>query len=451
MILLSLLLAAAPGPAAASTPSVTTTAQRLQSLNTFLAGAKNFAVDNREALAQAAQQTADSYIIMGHALPSLNAKGVYTYNQYPAEINIPPGLPPQFADLFGTGGKPVTIIARNQLDAYFTANVPLIDVGTWVRGAGVSAAVNAIDESVAARQLDVQKQVVRTYYQLVASEALIDSANRNQKVAEDNLQLVRARKEGGVASDLDVERAVAQVENAKQNVASAILSVELAGRSLHTLSGIEPGHGGGSLADDLHDEPPLEDWRRAVDRNLIPSLRSAAFNTVAARRNAYGSYILAFAPTIVGQAQEHVSNVTGFTGKNQSYALSLTANWTLDFTSFFTARDAEASWELAQAHEDRARYAAEDGIHQSWFQVRAQIAKSKAALAESAASQHAAEIARDRYQGGAATQLDVLQAERDAFTADVSRIQAQADLSYSRAELRINAGQSIAGASEGVK
>ncbi len=38
----------------------------------------------------------------------------------------------------------------------------------------------------------------------------------------------------------------------------------------------------------------------------------------------------------------------------------------------------------------------------------------------------------DRYESGVATQLDVLQARQDAFSADVARIQADADLAYAR-------------------
>ena len=47
-----------------------------------------------------------------------------------------------------------------------------------------------------------------------------------------------------------------------------------------------------------------------------------------------------------------------------------------------------------------------------------------------------AELVSDRYQAGAATQLDVTQAQRDAFLADVSRIQADAELACARASLR---------------
>jgi outer membrane protein TolC len=57
------------------------------------------------------------------------------------------------------------------------------------------------------------------------------------------------------------------------------------------------------------------------------------------------------------------------------------------------------------------------------------------------ASRLASELARDRYTVGAATQLEVVQAQQDAFSADVARIQADAELAYARAALRVSAGQ----------
>jgi len=58
-------------------------------------------------------------------------------------------------------------------------------------------------------------------------------------------------------------------------------------------------------------------------------------------------------------------------------------------------------------------------------------------------SKHGADIALDRYKAGSATQLDLLQAQRDAFTAEVSRIQADADLANSRAQLRLSVGKPL--------
>ena len=67
-------------------------------------------------------------------------------------------------------------------------------------------------------------------------------------------------------------------------------------------------------------------------------------------------------------------------------------------------------------------------------------AAAVSARAEQEASEHAAEVARARYDAGTATHLELLEAERDAFAAEVSRVQAEADLAYARFALHLAAG-----------
>jgi outer membrane protein TolC len=56
------------------------------------------------------------------------------------------------------------------------------------------------------------------------------------------------------------------------------------------------------------------------------------------------------------------------------------------------------------------------------------------------AASRAADLAVERYGAGAATQLDVTTAQRDAFLADAARIQADAELAAARIVLRLAAG-----------
>jgi len=63
-------------------------------------------------------------------------------------------------------------------------------------------------------------------------------------------------------------------------------------------------------------------------------------------------------------------------------------------------------------------------------------------LRRQAAFQAAAQ-ARTRYAVGNIAQLDLLQAQRDAFIADVNRIQADAELANARTQLRLASGRSL--------
>ena len=112
-------------------------------------------------------------------------------------------------------------------------------------------------------------------------------------------------------------------------------------------------------------------------------------------------------------------------------------------TTYGTLRSQDAAADIARTREAAARQHALDQVHESWFRVHDGIAKSRAARAEAQAAGAAVSRARERYQQGAGTQLELVQAERDAFSAEVSRIQADADLSYARAGLRLDAGHTL--------
>ena len=81
--------------------------------------------------------------------------------------------------------------------------------------------------------------------------------------------------------------------------------------------------------------------------------------------------------------------------------------------------------------------------HRAWATVGTNIARSRSARVQSDVSARAADLALDRYRVGEGTQLDLLQAQRDAFAADAGRIQADADLLNSRAQLRVASGGSL--------
>jgi outer membrane protein TolC len=149
-------------------------------------------------------------------------------------------------------------------------------------------------------------------------------------------------------------------------------------------------------------------------------------------------------PSVSATAQERISNAASFAGQNANYTLSASVTWRFDFSllSAITAQDAAVA--AARAREEKTSRGAEDAVFDAWQRVHAGIAKSRAARAQAAAAAQAAKLAEDRYANGAATQLEVIEAQRDAFTAETMRVMADAGLGASRLLLRINAGRPAA-------
>ncbi|HEX7665737.1 MAG TPA: TolC family protein, partial [Polyangiaceae bacterium] len=399
----------------ASAPS---SAFALQPVSEFLAHADTWNPQNRAAQATAAQRDAEIDVQTGGLLPSLTAKGSYTRNQYEVttgaltgSINVP-----------GVDIPNTVIQPQNQFDASIQVDVPLVNVGTWERRSASKAALAYAEANRADTQTQVQKNVLRSYYTLVGDEAVKLSASKNLELTQSNLKLANDRAQSGTGSQLDVQRAVADRAKAEQSLTSAQLAVTQTQRDLYSLTGLQAETAADFPEDDLHEETALENWTRNAPG--VPAVQAAMANREASEKQADASKAL-WLPTLTGTAQERFSNATAFIGGHAAvYALILTAQWKLDFTVSPQVKAQNAAAAAAAANEDKTKLAAEDAIFRDWQQIRSDIESARSARAQVTATKLAASLAQDRYEGGVATQLDVLQARQDAFAADVARIQA---------------------------
>ena len=401
------------------------TALALQPLAEFVAASKRNNPDNLEAAATQRQRDAQRDGASAAYLPSFTAQGVYTRNQYEASFNVM--------------GQNVTIQPYNGLDAYLTLSVPVINIGAWQQKQAASANLELAAATRVNTELSVEQSVTRAYYQLLGAEAVHFSAKKSLDFIADNLKLVRDRKEFGTASDLDLQRALADVARAEKDVAAAEQNVVITRRSLESLSrlGPEPATLEDYHQDELQQESSLESWLGKTSDELIavkPALR--AIDAAEQSRTATKA---AWLPTVNAQAQERFTNAGGFTGRHMYYTLTANATWRVDFGLGPNVAAQTEAVAAARAREDKARRAAEDAIFQAWHQVRVGIEKVRAAREQLKAAALAQDLARDRYQGGVATQIEVVQAQRDYFAAAVDQAQADFDLQYARALLRLSA------------
>jgi outer membrane protein TolC len=408
-------------------------ASALQPLDGFLRGARTSSTDNAEARAVRRQLAADADAALGRALPGVSLRGTYTRNQYATTLGLP-----------GVGGGPatsVTVTPHDQLDGTATLDVPLVDLASFARIAAARTSARASASQAASTELRVQALVSQDYYQLVANASLVGAARRALDVAQASLRIAEQRHSAGTTPLLDVDRARGEVERNVQQLAAAELQVSLVARALESLTGISPAlQGDVQLADDLHEEPPLERFQTS-DAEL-PALAAAIQGRVASEQQARAQR-LTLVPSLGASMTERVTNAEGLAGREASWQALVGLTWSFDLTALAGIRSQDAAADVARAQEQRVRLAARDDIHRAWRTVQTDIARSRSARVQAEVSARAAKLALDRYQAGTATQLDLLQAQRDAFAADAARIQADADLVNARAQLRIAAGESL--------
>jgi outer membrane protein TolC len=413
--------------------AVAAQASALQPLEEFLRSARSSSPDTAEARAARRQAGAEAQAALGRALPRLSLRGTYTRNQYETSLAFPDPA----------GGPPSSVIVtpRDRWDGSVTLDVPLVDLSSFSRIAAARTSARASATQETATGLRVQSLVIQDYYQLVANAALVEASRQAVVVARASLRIAEERHGAGTAALLDVDRARAEVERNVQQLAGAELQVALVARALESTTGITPALDGAvALRDDLHEEAPLERFERPDPE--LPSVDAAIQSRVAAEQLATAQR-LSLVPSLVASATEQTTSVAGLGGREAAWQAVIGFTWSFDLTTLADIRTRDAAAEGARAREQRVRLAARDEIHRAWATVRTSIARSRSARVQAEVSDRASRLAMDRYQAGTASQLDLLQAQRDAFAADAARIQADADLVNARAQLRVAAGEDL--------
>jgi outer membrane protein TolC len=291
----------------------------------------------------------------------------------------------------------------------------------------------------AAVDFQVVSTVTRSYFVYVGASALTKAAEKSLHSAEDNLNFVKNRAEFGAATELDVARANANVERARQDVADADLSRKLTARNLETLTGIQPNPVSETSFQSLDPESPLSDWMSNTDTPADKVQRELLAASASGRKAARAALL----PTLSANAQERLTNATGFTGHGSIYTLQAILSWRFDWNTYANARAQRVAESVQDIRTEKTRRTSADAIYEAYQRVETGIVKSRSARAQAEAANKAAEFADQRYRAGAATQLDVTQAQRDAFLANVSMVQADADLAYARVQLRAVSGKAI--------
>jgi outer membrane protein len=407
---------------------VTSLGAHAQALGVFLDSATQHNVDNRLAREATVRAGADLGSSWGSLLPSLTANGGWTHNQYDAVITLPDTA---------TTTKKVTITPIDQLDATVKVEVPIIDASKWLRTAASSASADAAGAREVASVDQVRRQVVAAFYSFVSSKAVLESSLKSLGVAQAQLAVTDSRTKAGVANELELARAQAEVERNNQVIADAESLVATSARTLRSLSGLEPADVPSLPDDDLHAEAAEAELEQKSD--ALPQVAAADRDATAAGRTLTAAS-LALVPTVNAQFTERFTNATGFQNANTLYNAGVTFAWRLDVPAVHALRAQQSAQATAELNAEKTRMQVRDQLHSDWQRVRASITKVKAATSQVAAARRASGLAQERYAAGVATQVDVIQAERDLFSAEVSQIQARGELANARAALRLSAG-----------
>lgn len=296
---------------------------------------------------------------------------------------------------------------------------------------GVEAAYAEAGAAEALRrdaQVLVAAETVRAYVDYRGANVQLEVATANLRVQRDTLNLTRTRLEGGLGSQLDVARAEAQAKTTEASIPPLEAGRSAAANRLATLTGTLVSQIETRLRSDDADLPappealPIGDVGSLIDRRA--DIRAAERNLAAATAR-IGIAKAEYFPriTLIGAVS---ASAEAFSGVGDNGALGYVVGPALSWTGFNIPR-VKAQVRAAGSRAEAAYAAYEDTLLTALEETQVALAsygrekvRYDALVAAAEKAREAADLARERYDGGVDDFIDVLDAEGRQLTAEAA-------------------------------
>jgi outer membrane protein, multidrug efflux system len=374
--------------------------------------------DLRLAVARVAEARAQLAVTRAAQFPQLDAQGSYT-NQRFSQKSFP---------LTALGSIPGGNGLDVQQDFYRTGLDLTFELDLWGRlRRGTEAAradLLASAENTRTVLTTLISDVAQNYFDLLELDREADIARRTLASRQASLELVRRRYEDGLTSELDVRRAEQELATAAAAVPDVERRIAQTEDRLSLLLGRNPGPIARSHSLDAQALPP--EVPAGLPSMLLerrPDIRQAEEKLISANAH-IGEAKAAFFPRIsltgmFGLESASLSEL--FTGPARVWQVGPTVTFPI-----FHAGQLRGNLHAAEARREQALIQYQQTIQQAFRDVNdALVFRAKAGEIRTQhetrvqAAGRALDIANRRYTNGLGTYLDVLDAQRQLFTAEI--------------------------------
>jgi multidrug efflux system outer membrane protein len=371
--------------------------------------------DLLDAVARVQEARANLGIVHSNQLPQVGASGALEFTRLSRDGQFP--LPASF----------VTTQNRNWGQA--TLNLLSFELDLWgrLRRATEAARANLLnaEENRKAVVSTLVSEVAGDYFQLRELDYELEISHRTLESRRTSLQLVSDRKDGGIATRLDLRQADQLVSSAAETIPTLQQQIEQTENRIALLLGRNPEsipRGRSLIEQEVPPEVPAGLPSALLDRR--PDIRAAEQALVAANAN-IGVAKAAYFPQIslsgaLGGQSTRLANL--FSGPNGAWSFVPQVTQPI-----FAGGRLKSTVRLAEAERDSAQIAYRRSIqtafrevsdaliaHQRTHESRLEQERLVTALLDRK------DLAYMRYRGGVDTQLNALDADRDLFQAELT-------------------------------
>jgi multidrug efflux system outer membrane protein len=308
------------------------------------------------------------------------------------------------------------------------------DVFGGLRRSAEKAQANylASEEARRGAWITVLADVAQAYFRLLSLDVQRKIALRTIEARKETLELYRTQLQGGVSTGLQVTRAEADVYGAQATVADLERQIATSEDSISLLLGLAPGPVARPEAVDTLPPPPQVP--AGIPSALLtrrPDVRQAEMQLVAANAEVgvrtadlFPSFSLTAEAGLVSLG---LTSMLSLTEKGWAYLLLGGVNWAAPILKGSALR---AQVDAANAAKTAAVVAYEQSVFTALREVgdalvsldRLREERTDAEL-QVASLERAVDIAVSQFQGGTVTYLDVVSAQENAFSAELSLAQ----------------------------
>jgi len=378
-------------------------------------------------------------IASGNLLPTVSLSGNVTRKNQSTDNSGTQGLPAEFGELQGSSTTTRQIAV--------TARQPLFRWDAWQGYKQVKTSVELSEVNLRLQKQQHILQVAEAYFNVLRQQSLTGAYLQEEQALAEQLRMMNAKLKEGLVARSDVSEANAQYQSAQANRIATQVQLVLAQEQLAQLIGPYQDNLA-VLRNDFQFQKPLpaniQSWTELAQTQNLEILQARLqkrYSEDAKRVEEAARYPQVEAVATYGYLKQTPETVLSSNGDFDQVGVEV--NWNL-FSGGRTSKNIQKAGVLVQrsdAQLDAVMRRANTDVKQSYLQVETDEAKLHARKAAMESAEIVSQASRAQYQEGLKAMVDVLLAQRNAFSAKTDYLNAKYDYLIHVLQLQASVGQ----------
>ncbi|MDV2438542.1 TolC family outer membrane protein [Acinetobacter gerneri] len=354
-----------------------------------------------------------------------------------------------FPNVDGSGFNANDLVATTSTTRQIalTARQPLFRMDAWEGYKQVKTSVALSEVTLKLQQQQHILSVAEAYFNVLRQQALSLTNVQEEKALLEQLNMMNAKLREGLVARSDVGEANAQYQNARANRIATGVQLLLAQEQLAQLIGPYQ-EKLAVLRDDFQYQKPVpaafEDWKNLAQSRNLDILQARMQRQYAEdQRKVEKTALYPQLDAVASYGFNKQSPETMITGNGQFDQIGVEMNWNA-FDGGRTKKSiqkATVNVQKADASLDAAIRKANTDVKKSFLQVETDEATLQARKAALESSTLVSNASKAQYNEGLKSMVDVLLAQRNAFSAKQDYVNAQYDYVLNVLKLKASVGQ----------